>query len=73
MIMEIMFDDLTKDAQIRLLGEVGIDDPEEMGWDVKPIAVVNFDDDKWDYEDEEEDDDDGDYMDDYDDYDDEDD
>ena len=61
--MKIMFDDLTKDAQRRLLDEVGVDDPEEMGWDVKPVAMVSFDDDiddeddegHWDYDDEDED------------------
>ncbi len=56
--MEIMFDDLTKEAQIRLLGEVGIDDPEDMGWDVKPVAVISFEEDPWDYDDDEEDEDD---------------
>lgn len=58
--MRIMFDDLTKEAQVRLLGEVGVDDPEDMGWDIKPIAVVNFEenDDRWDYDEEEEDEDD---------------
>ena len=61
--MKIMFDDLTKDAQMRLLDEVGVDDPEEMGWDIKPVAVISFEDededdedeDHWDYEDEDED------------------
>ena len=56
--MKIMFDDLTKEAQMRLLGEVGVDDPEEMGWDVKPVAVVIFEeDDHWNYDDDDEDDD----------------
>lgn len=57
--MKIMFDDLTKEAQIRLLEEVGVDDPEEMGWDIKPVAVVTFEEDEdeghWDYDDDDED------------------
>jgi len=62
MTMKIMFDDLTKEAQIRLLEEVGVDDPEDMGWDIKPVAVVKFEEDEedddeghWDYDDDDED------------------
>ena len=40
--MEIMFDDLTEDAQKRLLDEAGVSKPEEMHWDEIPVAVVEF-------------------------------
>ena len=43
--MRIMFDDLNKEAQSRLLAEAGIESPEELGWDVEPIAIIDFDDD----------------------------
>ena len=44
--MRIMFDDLSEDAQRRLLAEAGIKSPEEVGWDVEPIAIVDFEEDK---------------------------
>jgi hypothetical protein len=40
--MEIMFDDLTPEAQERLLFEAGISKPEDMHWDEVPVAVVEF-------------------------------
>ena len=40
--MEIRFDDLTDDAQKRLLREAGVSKPEEMHWDEVPVAVVEF-------------------------------
>ncbi|MHC4758029.1 MAG: hypothetical protein ACYTE8_05190 [Planctomycetota bacterium] len=40
--MEIMFDDLTEDAQKRLLDEAGVSKPEEMHWDEIPVVVVEF-------------------------------
>ena len=40
--MEIMFDDLTTEAQERLLDDAGISRPEEMHWDEVPVAVVEF-------------------------------
>ncbi len=41
--MEIMFDDLTDDAQRRLLKEANVSSPEEMDWDTIPVAEVKFD------------------------------
>ena len=43
--MRIMFDDLKEEAQNRLLAEAGIESPEEMGWVVELIAIIDFDDD----------------------------
>ena len=43
--MEIMFDNLTEDAQKRLLREAGVSKPEEMYWDEIPVTVVEFIDD----------------------------
>ena len=40
--MEIMFDDLTHEAQERLLREAGVSKPEDMHWDEVPVAVVEF-------------------------------
>ena len=40
--MKIMFEDLTYEAQVSLLDEVGISSPIEMRWNIVPIAVVNF-------------------------------
>ena len=37
---EIMFRDLTEDAQLRLLSAMNISTPEEMNWDVFGIASV---------------------------------
>ena len=36
--MEIYFDDLTVEAQERLMTEAGIKDPAEANWDVLPIC-----------------------------------
>jgi len=51
--MEIMFDDLTYEAQERLLSLAGISSPEEMNWDSVPIAVVEFEDAVFEDDDEE--------------------
>ena len=40
--MEIMFDDLTPEAQKRLLDEAGVSKPDDMHWDEVPVAVVEF-------------------------------
>ena len=40
--MKIMFDDLTYEAQVRLLDEAGVSSPVEMRWHVLPIAVVDL-------------------------------
>ena len=40
--MEIMFDDLTTQAQERLLEEAGVSKPEDMHWDTSPVAVVEL-------------------------------
>jgi len=40
--MEIMFEDLTIEAQKRLLKEAGVSAPEDMDWDTIPVAVVEF-------------------------------
>ena len=40
--MEIMFDDLTEDAQKRLLDEAGVSKPEDMHWDEIPVAIVEL-------------------------------
>ena len=40
--MRIMFEDLTYEAQVRLLDEVGISSPAEMRWHIIPVAVVSF-------------------------------
>ena len=40
--MEIMFEDLTPQAQERLLEEAGVSKPEDMHWDKVPIAVAEF-------------------------------
>lgn len=41
--MRIMFDDLTYEAQMRLLAEAGVESPNEMGWHIMPVVVVDFD------------------------------
>ena len=41
-LMKIMFDDLTYEAQVRLLSEVGVSSPKEMRWDIFSVAVVEF-------------------------------
>ena len=40
--MEIYFDDLTEEAQKRLLECAGVEKPEDMNWDVFPITVIEF-------------------------------
>ncbi|KPK45307.1 MAG: hypothetical protein AMJ65_00180 [Phycisphaerae bacterium SG8_4] len=40
--MKIMFEDLTYEAQVRLLDEAGISSPVEMRWHILPIAVVEL-------------------------------
>ena len=40
--MEIMFDDLTPEAQERLLREAGVSKPEDMHWDTSTVAVVDL-------------------------------
>lgn len=40
--MEIMFDDLTPEAQEKLLREAGVSKPEDMHWDTCPVAVVDL-------------------------------
>ena len=42
--MEIMFDDLTYEAQKRLLEEAQAVSPEDMDWDRYPVAIVEFED-----------------------------
>lgn len=50
--MEIMFEDLTPEAQERLLKEAGVARPEDMDWDEMPVAVVEFDSEDFEYEDD---------------------
>ena len=40
MSFEIYFDDLTEQAQAKLLESVGIEDASEMNWDVFPITTI---------------------------------
>ena len=40
--MKIMFDDLTYEAQIRLLAEAGVESPRQMGWEIRPVATVDI-------------------------------
>ena len=50
--MEMMFGDLTPEAQRRLLEEAGVSTPEEMHWDEFPVAVVDLEADDAEVEDE---------------------
>ena len=50
--MEIMFDDLTPEAQKRLLREAGVSKPEDMHWDEVPVAVVEFKEDDHEFDDD---------------------
>jgi hypothetical protein len=50
--MEIMFDDLTFEAQERLLKEAGVSKPEDMHWDTSPVAVVDLREDNHELDDE---------------------
>ena len=38
--VEIMFDDLVEDKKEKILKEFGISDPEEMNWDIAPMAII---------------------------------
>jgi hypothetical protein len=38
--LEIMFDDLVEDKKEEILKKFGIGNPEEMNWDIVPIAVI---------------------------------
>ena len=40
--VEIMFDDLSGTKQGKLLIAAGIEDKEDMNWDIVPVAVVHF-------------------------------
>lgn len=40
--MEIMFEDLTPEAQRKLLKEARVSRPEDMDWDELPVAIVEF-------------------------------
>ena len=42
--MEIMFEDLTHDAQKRLLREACVSSHKDMDWDELPVAIVEFSD-----------------------------
>ena len=38
--IEIMFDDLTESKKEKILKELEIGNPEEMNWDIVPIAII---------------------------------
>ncbi len=38
--VEIMFDDLVESKKEEILKEFEITDPEEMNWDIAPIAII---------------------------------
>jgi len=40
--IEIYFDDLTKEAQKKILEQAGITDPAEANWDVVPICEIEI-------------------------------
>jgi len=40
--MKIMFEDLTYEAQRRLLAEARVESPNDMGWDILPVAIVDL-------------------------------
>ena len=40
--IEIMFDDLIERKQDQILKEFDIDNPEEMNWDIAPIAILEL-------------------------------
>ena len=40
--IEIMFDDLIERKQDEILKEFEIDNPQEMNWDVAPIAILEL-------------------------------
>jgi len=42
---EIMFDDLTEEAQQRFLEFQGLEDPKDGNYEVVPIAVIELEDD----------------------------
>jgi hypothetical protein len=37
-----MFEDLTYEAQMRLLAEAGVESPNEIGWDINPVAIIKL-------------------------------
>jgi hypothetical protein len=37
-----MFEDLTYEAQMRLLAEAGVESASEMSWNIRPVAVVDL-------------------------------
>ena len=41
---ELYFSDLTEQAQEELCKKAGIEDPDEMNWDVFPITTIEFED-----------------------------
>ena len=38
--IEIMFDDLVEEKKEEILKKFEIDNPEEMNWDIAPIAII---------------------------------
>jgi hypothetical protein len=40
--VEIMFDDLIEGKKKEILKEFEIGDPEEMNWDIAPIAIIEM-------------------------------
>jgi len=40
--MKVMFEDLTYEAQMRLLAEAGVESASEMGWNIRPVAVIDL-------------------------------
>jgi len=40
--VKIMFEDLTYEAQVRLLNEADVSSPKEMKWHILPVAVAEF-------------------------------
>jgi hypothetical protein len=38
--IEIMFEDLVESKKREILKEIGIKKPEEMNWDIFPIAII---------------------------------
>jgi hypothetical protein len=40
--IEIMFDDLLETKKEEILKEFELSDPEEMNWDITPIAIVEL-------------------------------
>ena len=40
-VIEIFFDDLKEDKQKEILEAFGVEKPEDMNWDVFPLAIIN--------------------------------